>query len=222
MCTDKNPNSYYRAARFSGEQTAGRAYFQLQELIYGPECDISVYRFKIKDVFHVAIVGEHPSETLDRQLQGALGLGEAISLDERTLDFLLRRRAQQSSQGSWVEHHHRPGCGFGFVGQTKEESQSGIVEPLFSLGRLVMTTNLQRRLQESDPCNWETKLKALIDRHVAGDWGDLNEEDKRQNNLALDRGFRIFSAYETGSSVTIWIISEADRSVTTVLLPEDY
>ena len=94
--------------------------------------------------------------------------------------------------------------------------------PLFPLGRVVMTTNLQAKLQEANPACWEAELIGLISRHVSGDWGDLDEEDKRQNDLAIVRGFRIFSAYQTGSDVKIWIITEADRSVTTVLLPEDY
>ena len=222
MCSDKNPNSYYRAARFSGEQTAGKAYFQLQELIYGPECDISAYRFKIKDAFHVAIVGEHPGETLDRKLQGALGLGKPVSLDDRTLEFLLRRRAQQSSQGPWVEHHHRPGRGFGLVGQTMPDSRPKPGEPLFPLGRLVMTTDLQRSLKESNPGDWESKLKALIDRHVAGDWGDLDNHDKGENARSLEEGGRLFSAYVTEKGLRLWIITEADRSCTTALLPEDY
>lgn len=222
MCCDKNPNSYCRAAKFSGEQTAGKAYFRLQELIYGPECDISAYRFKIKDVFHVAIVGEHPGETLDRQLQGALGLGEAVSLDERTLDFLSRRRAQQSSQGFWVEHHHRPGRGFGLGAQTMQVSNPTTGEPLFPLGRLVMTTNLQRSLQDSDVGDWETKLKVLVDRHMAGDWGDLDDHDKGENARSLEEGGRLFSAYVTEKGTRVWIITEADRSCTTALLPEDY
>ena len=102
------------------------------------------------------------------------------------------------------------------------DSNEENIRPPFPLGRVVMTTNLQAKLQGADPACWEAELIGLISCHVSGDWGDLNEEDKRQNDQALDRGFRIFSAYETGSGVKIWIITEADRSVTTVLLPEDY
>lgn len=94
--------------------------------------------------------------------------------------------------------------------------------PLFPLGRVVMTANLKAKLQEANAACWEAELIILISRHVSGDWGDLDEDDQRQNGLALDRGFRIFSAYQTGTNVKIWVITEADRSVTTVLLPEDY
>ena len=85
-----------------------------------------------------------------------------------------------------------------------------------------MTANLKARFQEGNPECWAADLKALISRHASGDWGDLDEDDKRQNDLGLGRRLRIFSAFETGTGVKIWIITEADRSVTTVLLPEDY
>jgi hypothetical protein len=63
-----------------------------------------------------------------------------------------------------------------------------------------------------------------IDRHVSGDWGDLDAEDKEANDLALTVGNeqRILSSYNLTKTDKIWIISEWDRSVTTVLLPSDY
>lgn len=85
-----------------------------------------------------------------------------------------------------------------------------------------MTTNLQRSLQESDSGDWESKLKVLIDRHVAGDWGDLDNYDKCENARSLEEGGRLFSAYVTEKRLKLWIITEADRSYTTALLPEDY
>jgi hypothetical protein len=62
----------------------------------------------------------------------------------------------------------------------------------------------------------------FIRRHVTGDWGDLSAEDKAENELSVREGFRILSAYTLKSGVKIWLISEADRSATTILLPEDY
>ena len=94
--------------------------------------------------------------------------------------------------------------------------------PPFPLGRVVITTNLEARLRRANPEFWEADLVRLISRHRSGDWGDLDEDDQRQNELALEHGLRIFSAYETSSGVQIWIISKAGRSVTTVLMPEDY
>ncbi len=102
------------------------------------------------------------------------------------------------------------------------DSNEEYIRSLFPLGRVVMTANLQAKLQLLDPERWEDELIGLISRHESGDWGDLDEDDKQQNNLALGCRLRIFSAFETGAGVKIWIITEADRSVTTVLLPEDY
>ena len=95
-------------------------------------------------------------------------------------------------------------------------------EQLFPLGRILMTTNLQRHLQETSPDTWEEELKGFITRHASGDWGDLGEEDKRENELSVRQGFRILSAYTTSSGIKVWVITEADRSCTTALLPDDY
>ena len=93
---------------------------------------------------------------------------------------------------------------------------------LFPLGRVVMTTNLQGQLQEADPEGWEEELQGLIRRHVTGDWGDLDQHDRQENQLSLENGFRIFSAYNTDAGIRLYIITEADRSCTTCLLPADY
>ena len=95
-------------------------------------------------------------------------------------------------------------------------------DQLFPLGRTTMTTNLQRQLQEANPEGWNEELLALIDRHVSGDWGDLEEFDQQQNDLALEQGGRILSSYTTSKGIKLWIITEADRSYTTALLPSDY
>jgi hypothetical protein len=63
---------------------------------------------------------------------------------------------------------------------------------------------------------------AYLVRHVSGDWGDLNESDRQENKLSVREGFRILSAYRMSDGTRFWIITEADRSVTTVLLPEEY
>jgi len=61
----------------------------------------------------------------------------------------------------------------------------------------------------------------LVQRHASGDWGDLDPQDKAENELSLREGFRILSAYEL-EGTRYWIITEADRSATTILLPEEY
>lgn len=59
-------------------------------------------------------------------------------------------------------------------------------------------------------------------RHLHGDWGDLSDEDKAENELSLKKGYRLLSAYQLGPDTRIWIITERDRSATTILLPEEY
>jgi hypothetical protein len=90
--------------------------------------------------------------------------------------------------------------------------------PLFALGQIVSTPGALEALNDEGINGLE-----LLRRHVTGDWGDLCEDDRRENDLSVKEGFRILSAYllpRTG--VKLWIITEADRSVTTFLLPEEY
>ena len=89
--------------------------------------------------------------------------------------------------------------------------------PLFDLGQVVATPGALRTLEEADESPF-----AYLERHVTGDWGDLVEEDKQENELALKRGFRLFSAYRLRDETKIWIITEHDRSATTLLLPSEY
>ncbi len=64
-------------------------------------------------------------------------------------------------------------------------------------------------------------VESLV-RHATGDWGNLSAEDKEENDLSLKQGLRLFSAYENEGLPKIWIITEADRSATTVLFPDEY
>ncbi len=61
-----------------------------------------------------------------------------------------------------------------------------------------------------------------LSRHLTGDWGDLDAEDVAGNEVSLREGFRLLSAYHLPDGTRIWIITEADRSVTTLLLPDEY
>jgi len=95
------------------------------------------------------------------------------------------------------------------------EVENMIVKAKFELGQTVATRGIMDLLDEIE-------ISELMDRHVTGDWGDLCEEDKEQNELALIfRDSRLFSSYVTPKG-KVWIITEHDRSVTTVLLPEEY
>lgn len=90
-----------------------------------------------------------------------------------------------------------------------------LYKALFSLGRVVATPGVLESTSE------EERTLALV-RHHSGDWGEICREDKESNQKALTCGFRIFSSYMSLSGVTFWIITEHDRSVTTLLLPAEY
>lgn len=94
-------------------------------------------------------------------------------------------------------------------------SDSTIPLAKFRLGRIVMTHSVMNCLSEED-------IFTGIRRHQSGDWGDANQHDPAANDRALVDGTRLLSAYQTSSGITFWLLTEADRSVTTVLLPEDY
>ena len=87
------------------------------------------------------------------------------------------------------------------------------------LGMYVFTTGVNdRAARDSDFANF---VFDSLNRHGQEDWGDLCDEDKRENELSLKEGFRLLSAYEKDRLPKIWIITEADRSVTTVLFPDE-
>lgn len=93
------------------------------------------------------------------------------------------------------------------------------METKFELGKIVMTNGIVRYLAEDVDRFWV--LNKCLYRHRCGDWGDLDEDDKLLNDMAVEHGERILSAYELFGT-KIWIITEWDRSVTTILLPEEY
>ena len=89
--------------------------------------------------------------------------------------------------------------------------------PLFDLGQVVATPGALDAMEHTgDQPIWYLSL------HVSGQWGDLEGEDKAQNDAAVRNGDRIMSAYPLSDGTRIWIITEWDRSVTTILLPEEY
>jgi hypothetical protein len=88
---------------------------------------------------------------------------------------------------------------------------------LFDLGQTFITVGAQVALDESNQLPNE-----FLSRHVSGDWGIVCEDDRKENELSVKEGFRILSAYKTKLDEKIWIITEADRSSTTILLPEEY
>ena len=85
----------------------------------------------------------------------------------------------------------------------------------FPLGQTVTTPGVLEELSS-------TAIMTALDRHSQGDWGDVGKEDWAANERALNEGSRLFSVYSNGHGVKFWIITEADRSSTCVLLPSEY
>jgi len=88
-------------------------------------------------------------------------------------------------------------------------------KPVLKLGRIVATPGALEKISGED-------IRIALYRHQHGDWGNLCPEDKALNTQALKEGFRILSAYTSSRNKRFWIITEADRSATTVLLPSEY
>jgi len=100
---------YFRVARFDRERDARRAYDRSQDLIFREPCELSAYRLQVLQVWHVAVVGEAPSEDLNRRIEQILARGEPAVLPEPIIEALLQRSAQIRSEAEWTERHYRPG-----------------------------------------------------------------------------------------------------------------
>jgi hypothetical protein len=95
-----------------------------------------------------------------------------------------------------------------------------VVNPIFKTGQIVSTRGVFDLAGENP--DFSKFIQDSLSRHVKGDWGDMSAEDKTQNDFSIKNGFRLFSAYEKEGLPKIWIITEADRSVTTILFPDEY
>jgi len=88
---------------------------------------------------------------------------------------------------------------------------------LLKLGKTVITPGALEEITKAEQTPFE-----FLELHIHGNWGELSDDDKRVNELALAHGERVLSAYRTKTDVKIWVITEADRSSTCILLPEEY
>lgn len=92
-----------------------------------------------------------------------------------------------------------------------------VTKPLFNLGKVVSTPGALDALERAGTPAWE-----LLAKHGRGDWGIVDDEDKQANDAAVSEGSRILSAYRVNTGEKIWVITEADRSSTCLLLPDEY
>ncbi len=90
-------------------------------------------------------------------------------------------------------------------------------KPKFSLGECVATLGALAAFEQTGE-----NITTFLARHQSGDWGEVDEQDTQENDISVVRDFRILSAYRLADGTRIWIITEADRSSTCVLLPEEY
>lgn len=102
-------------------------------------------------------------------------------------------------------------------------------DKLFELGQVSITRGISDLTDSDDGVPFVVYLSSCLDRHQRGDWGLVPKQDARENNLAVKQGFRILSSYPIAADSDgkrmddeFWIITEADRSVTTILLPSEY
>ena len=89
--------------------------------------------------------------------------------------------------------------------------------PLFDLGQLVATPGALAALEKAGQ-----NAMDFLSRHVTGDWGDIPEDDRKENQFSLEKGFRLMSSYRSNAGDVVWVITEANRSHTTLLLPDEY
>ena len=101
--------------------------------------------------------------------------------------------------------------------QTNSNTRQRSSVTRFALGQTYMTPGAEEALMIAG----QTEIEFLR-RHMSCDWGELSEDDIQENELSLREGFRLLSAYQTGKGQKLWIITEADRSATTILLPSEY
>jgi hypothetical protein len=87
----------------------------------------------------------------------------------------------------------------------------------FSLGQIVATPGAIEALEQSGQIPND-----FLDRHAQGDWGEVCEADWQENDFSLQEGYRLLSSYTTAAGEKLWVITECDRSVTTLLLPSEY
>jgi len=144
--------------------------------------------------------------------------GSAMASSKQTQDPSDQWSCPNKPRGLLIQSNHQPPqwAAFRRPNGRKELFEMNILEPRFELGRTYATAAVTRWAEQHG-----IDLSKLMYRHHRGDWGDLCQEDKQANEDALDHGSRIFSSYLTGSR-KIYCITEADRSMTTLLFASEY
>jgi len=130
-------------------------------------------------------------------------------------ELALALQAWLAHDGFYPQRYSRTEVDAYLAGVLRRTAGDPVGAGLFPLGRVVITAAAAERLDQ------ESVTQGLR-RHASGDWGELDEQDRQENEGSLREGLRLLSAYTDAAQVRFWIITEADRSSTCVLLPEDY
>jgi hypothetical protein len=99
--------SYCHTVLLEGDRLSGRIYQKLQRAIFESACDLSVYRFKFDDAWHIVVLGETPPTALEEKLTALLASGDPVSLPLEVANALAVRRSEAIRFGPWVEGHYR-------------------------------------------------------------------------------------------------------------------
>ncbi len=107
---ESSESFYFKVAQYPTEPVSGLAYFAVQDIIANShdEVDLSSYRFQLKNLWNVVVLGVIPPQEIDAQIQEVLDKGEPADVPEHVIDYLTERRAQATKLGTWVERHQRP------------------------------------------------------------------------------------------------------------------
>lgn len=137
---------------------------------------------------------------------------EGQSVKSRFLSYspVAKIRFEDGTEERWSLHGSASDSEKAWMPHTRKDAR-------FELGNLATTSGAVFAFREA-----KQSMVEFINRHVTGDWGEVDAHDANENELSVERGFRILSAYTLSTGVKFWIITEADRSVTTVLLPSEY
>jgi len=144
----------------------------------------------------------------NQQLEQMLALYKKATRDERNaimrhIDSFLST-CNQSEKSFWLK----------FRSKLERLNEKAV---LFPLGRIYLTAGAVEELKSADQ-----EPSEFLAKHQIGDWGIVGKEDSQENDFSVKNGFRILSAYKTNNDTKLWIITEADRSSTTILLPSEY
>jgi hypothetical protein len=176
----------------------------------------------LKEQLHGLRLAPQPSERKPRELETFKG----YTVDHRLKEF---RKAEAGKTLEFIPFDSKKGQELLKQMLLKQIKSPLVIVPQtfqkfegkkFPLGQLVMTRGVADRVATDG--NFAAFCLESLKRHANGDWGDLCEEDKKENEYSLDKHLRLFSAYEKKGMPKIWLITEADRSVTTTLFPDEY